>query len=216
MKKAVLAAFVAAASFQAVGAENIGSQHGYLGEGWYIGADIIDTTFEADGFNGSPSSTSGAISIGYDFTLADSVILGIEAEYADYGKFDFVDNVNVNNRYVYANGFDKFSADLQAFSLYLKPKYFVSNSPFYIGAVVGVGVYSMERKSEGAGTIVSSRGTRNLEYNNTKSESETEFVYGLETGYALNNNVILNAGYRMANLKHYEHDTWYVGLDYKF
>ena len=77
-------------------------------------------------------------------------------------------------------------------------------------------MYSMERKSEGAGTIVSSRGTRNLEYNNTKSESETEFVYGLETGYALNNNVILNAGYRMANLKHYEHDTWYAGLDYKF
>ncbi|MYM57655.1 outer membrane beta-barrel protein [Vibrio sp. OCN044] len=213
MKKAVLAAFVAAASFQAVGAENIGSQHGYLDEGWYIGADIIDTTYKSDELDGSPSSTSGAISIGYDFKLADSVVLGVETEYADYGKFDFPitdrSSQNVHIKQI-------FSHDVQAISFYLKPKYFVSNSPFYIGALVGIGMYKVKSEIDTTGTLTINTFQITRSEKVSDNESETEFVYGLETGYALNNNIILNAGYRMANLKHYEHDTWYVGLDYKF
>ncbi|MCG7489906.1 porin family protein [Vibrio sp. Of14-4] len=209
MKKAVLAAFVAAASFQAVGAENIGSQHGYLDEGWYIGADIIGTTFEADGSDSSPSSTSGAISIGYDFKLADSVILGVEAEFADYGKFDFIPTGGTGA---------KQTNDTHALSFYLKPKYFIPGSSFYFGAVFGVGMYKMKSSWTGPVEYVDSFGSTLFTRKETinDSDNETEFVYGLETGYALNNNIILNAGYRMANLKHYEHDTWYLGLDYKF
>lgn len=200
MKKAVLAALVAAASFQAVGSE-------YVNDGWYIGADVIGTTFEADGSDSSPSSTSGAIAVGYDFKLSDSVVLGIEAEYADYGEFDFVPEFAQNVVY---------SLDIKALSLYAKPKYFVKDSPFYLGVVAGISFYSAEGKETHSNVDVLGYTIDKVTFRDNETQNETDFVYGLEAGYAFNSHLLLNVGYRMGDLKHFEHDTWYAGLDYKF
>ncbi|CAM3639179.1 hypothetical protein [Vibrio aquimaris] len=87
MKKAVLAALVAAALFQAVGSE-------YVNHGWYIGLDVIDTELSANNWTGNQgsfnsasdvSSSSFAAAVGYDFKLAEPFSLGVELEYAYYG-----------------------------------------------------------------------------------------------------------------------------------
>ena len=203
MKKAVLAALVAAASFQAVGSE-------YVNDGWYIGADVIGTTFEADGSDSSPSSTSGAIAVGYDFKLSDSVVLGIEAEYADYGKFDF----DLPEGFIDGSlSVDKISYDFRAISLYLKPKFFIGNSPVYVGALAGVGMYHATVDVPVNYSVYGFDSTTTVR---AEDQNETEFVYGLEAGYAFNSHLLINVGYRMVNFKEFEHDTWYAGLDYKF
>ncbi|MYM57654.1 outer membrane beta-barrel protein [Vibrio sp. OCN044] len=198
MKKAVLAALVAAASFQAVGSE-------YVNDGWYIGADVIGTSIKADEVDLSDSSTRAAISVGYDFKLADALMLGVEVEYADHGTFEFGSGV---------------SMDVDSLSMYLKPKYFISNSPFYLGAAFGVGTYNAETEIKATTNSVYyggySYGTYQLTTTRTDSESETELVYGLETGYAFNSNLSLNAGYRITHLDFVDIKTWYAGLDYKF
>ncbi|NOH69857.1 porin family protein [Vibrio pectenicida] len=200
MKKVVLAALVTSASFQAVGSE-------YVSDGWYIGADVIGTTFEAEGSDSSPSSTSGAIAVGYDFKLSDSVVLGIEAEYADYGKFDFVVEDYQN---------DVYSLDIKALSFYAKPKYFVKESSFYFGVLAGISFYSAEREVTVSNVDFWGYTIDEVTYRDNETQNETEFVYGLEAGYAFNSHLLLNVGYRMGDLKNYEHDTWYAGLDYKF
>ncbi|MBU2898555.1 outer membrane beta-barrel protein [Vibrio hepatarius] len=202
MKKAVLAAFVAAASFQAVGVENIGAQHGYLDEGWYIGADIIDTDMVTEGEyskSSEVSSVSAAVSVGYNLRLSDSVILGIEGEYADYGKFDVVFPAEPDL---------KGNMDIQSLTLYLKPKLFLADSPFYVGPIVGFGRYK-------ADINVQFREGSKIEYNSV-SDSETEFTYGLEAGYAFDRHVFINAGYRTVDIDGTDLDTLYAGIDYKF
>ncbi|MFN3017437.1 porin family protein [Vibrio coralliilyticus] len=205
MNKKLLAALVAAVSFQAVGAENVDVQQaerGYLENGWYLGADIISTDLDSE-FRGQSlqevSSTSLALSVGYNFKLTEALVVGLEGEYSNYGKFDLVD---VPLQAV--SGLTVRSTDISAFAINLKPKYFVSGSDFYLGGTLGFGTYHAEIETDQV----------------NDSASDTGFTYGVEAGYALNNNWLLSAGYRSSSADidgfDIEMSTLYAGIDYKF
>ncbi|NOH54721.1 porin family protein [Vibrio coralliilyticus] len=203
MNKNLLAALVAAVSFQAVGAENVDVQQaerGYLENGWYLGADIISTDLDGTLFGPSfeeVSSTNVAFSVGYSFQVAESFVVGVEGEYLNYGEFDLVYSAVPSTKVA--------NTDISAFSLNLKPKYFVADSGFYVGATLGLGTYHAEI------TTVT---------NVSDSASDTGFTYGVEAGYALNNNWLLSAGYRVSSVDIDDFDidmnTLYAGIDYKF
>ncbi|MBN3573883.1 porin family protein [Vibrio neptunius] len=210
MKKKLLAALVAAVSFQAVGAENVDAQQAersYLNDGWYLGVDIIDTDFVTDGDGAKSnevSSTSAAASLGYNFKVIEDFIVGIEAEFVDYGKFDLVYRSDPSI---------KANLDIYALSLNLKPKYFVSGSKFYLGALIGVGTYKTDLDAE---VIIN----QSVEGRTNQSRSDTGFSYGAEMGYAINNNWFVNGGYRVTNVdvdgSDIDMDTLFLGIDYKF
>lgn len=210
MNKKLLAALVAAVSFQAVGAENVDVQQaerGYLENGWYLGADIIDTDLvsDEDGTKSNEvSSTSASVSLGYNFKIIEDFIVGIEAEFVDYGKFDLVYS---------SDSSIKASTDIYALSLNLKPKYFVSGSKFYLGALIGVGTYKTDLDAE---VVVN----QSVKSRMSQSRSDTGFSYGAEMGYAINNNWFVNGGYRVTNVDvdgaDIDMDTLFLGIDYKF
>ncbi|MBN3493974.1 outer membrane beta-barrel protein [Vibrio neptunius] len=200
MNKKLLAALVAAVSFQAVGAENVDAQQAersYLNDGWYLGVDIIDTDVNATNWDGASSagevsSTSAALAIGYNFHIADSFVVGLEAEYAHYGSFDIAlkGDTAVNN------------LEFSAFNLNVKPQYYFGHSGFYLGGIFGIGGVGGENKSNGS------------------EASGSSVLYGVEAGYAFNNNWSINAGYRTTTAEYdnadFDMDTLFLGLDYKF
>ncbi|MFW7523712.1 outer membrane beta-barrel protein [Vibrio ostreicida] len=197
MKMKYLAALIAVASTQVVGAENLDTQRGYLENGWYVGADIIDTDVNATNWSGASSagdvsSTSAALAIGYNFHIVDSFVVGLEAEYAYYGTFDIVlKGETVVN-----------SLEFSAFNLNVKPQYYFGNSDFYLGGIFGIGGVGAENKSNGS------------------EASGSSVLYGVEAGYAFNNNWNINAGYRTTTAEYdnadFDMDTLFLGLDYKF
>ncbi|MDN3610860.1 porin family protein [Vibrio ostreicida] len=200
MKMKYLAALIAVASTQAVGAENLDTQRGYLENGWYVGADIISTDLDGTLFGPSleeVSSTNVAFSVGYSFQVAESFVVGVEGEYLNYGEFDLAYSAVQSKKVA--------NTDISAFSLNLKPKYFVADSGFYVGGTLGLGTYHAEM------TTVT---------NVSDSASDTGFTYGVEAGYALNNSWLLSAGYRVssADIDGFDIDmnTLYAGIDYKF
>ncbi|MCG7489905.1 porin family protein [Vibrio sp. Of14-4] len=181
MKKAVLAALVAAASFQVVGSE-------YVNDGWYIGADVMSTNVTVDGYD--ERTTGFALNAGYSFELHENFVIGVEADLAHYGEVDHGYGV---------------TEDFASVGVNIKPKYFIGSSDFYLGAHLGLGyfLYNLEEPNR----------THN-------TETDTTLTYGIETGYALNKNWLLNLGYRKASPELFgvevDLDTIYGGIEYKF
>ncbi|MCG9683361.1 porin family protein [Vibrio sp. Isolate23] len=200
MNKQLLAALIAAVSFQAVGAESVETQQagrGHLANGWYLGADIIDTDLNTKNWDGvsstgEVSSTSAALAIGYNFHIADTFVVGFEAEYAYYGSFDVV----LNNSSTVRN------LNFAAFNLNVKPQFYFGNSDFYLGGIFGIGGVGAENESNGS------------------TASGSSVLYGVEAGYTFNNHWSINAGYRTTTAEYdnadFDMDTMFLGLDYKF
>lgn len=183
MKKAVLAALVAAASFQAVGSE-------YVSDGWYIGADVMSTNFTADGTDIDKTEAGFALNAGYSFELHENFIVGVEADLAHYGEIDYGQNRE---------------EDFASVGVNIKPKYFIGSTDFYLGAHLGLGYFLYNRDEP------------NMTYN---TKTDTTLTYGIETGYALSENWLLNLGYRKASPDFdgvkVDLDTIYGGIEYKF
>lgn len=186
MKKAVLAALIAAASFQAVGSE-------YVSDGWYIGADVMSTGLSVEyGNNGEDVSSVGfALNGGYSFELHESFVVGVEVDLSHYGEFDYKNTA---------------VADVGSIGINIKPKYFVADSDFYLGGTLGFGYFLYNYDYQGKS------------YN---TETDTTLVYGVEAGYAINQNWLLNLGYRRASPDFggdvdFDFDSFYGGIEYKF
>ncbi|MBU2898556.1 outer membrane protein [Vibrio hepatarius] len=201
MKKAVLAALVAAASFQAVGSE-------YVSDGWYIGLDVIDTELSAKNWTegavssnsvSDVSSTSLAAAVGYDFNLVEYLYLGVELEYAYYGSFDVVLDGSIQ--------YPVQKLEFTALNLNLKPKYYIADTAVYLGGIFGIGFVNGNNDSMNSGTYGS-------------SASGDSVIMGAELGYNFTKELSVNLGYRTTTAKFdnvdFDMKTIFAGLDYKF
>ena len=190
-------------------------------DNWYFGLNVLNTNAEQTNsfrleqytdahlkYSDMSRETGFGINFGKQFTLKNQFSVGFEAEYISFGSFS-------GKRYIYVSTVsvaeESFELDAAAVNLNIKPKYYFADTDFYLGAIVGVGIYNVDIDIPGLGS---------------DDGSEWGFNYGIEAGYEITPELTVSAGYRsfmtaidVEGAKEdfeLELDSFYAGLAYKF
>ncbi|EFP98528.1 hypothetical protein VIBC2010_08273 [Vibrio caribbeanicus ATCC BAA-2122] len=194
-------------------------------DNWYVGLNVLNTNAEHKStvsgivsdsygvtvparvnFSDMSKETGFGLNLGKQILLNNQFAVGVEAEYLSFGSFSTTLKMsNPSTGMVYDIVDDKSEMKVTAFNLNIKPKYYFSDTDFYLGGTAGVGKYKADFKSLGDG-------------------SNWGFNYGIEVGYDITSELSVSAGYRlfMTDIGYkggdieLELDSFYAGLAYKF
>ena len=201
----------------------------YQDDNWYFGLNVLNTTAEhknsipsalvypngfvvrTDGNFSNMSRENGfGFNIGKQFALKDHFAVGVEAEYLSLGSFSTTLNYNHSSTGILL-GIEKAKMEVAAINLNIKPKYYFTDTDFYLGAIAGVGIYAVDI---------------DYQYLGSEDGSDWGFNYGIEVGYEITPELSLSAGYRslmtaidVEDAKEdleLEFDSVYAGIAYKF
>ncbi len=184
MKKTLsLAALSVIMAFGAQAEDN--KQESKVKAGWYAGLDLVRTDASVSNYDLDLDVGLGA-TVGYDFQIADNFVVGLDAEYISYGSD--------TEHEVYASGNASMNRelDITGINVNLRPKYYLGNSNFHIGGILGLGKVKVENevvaRIHTAGFQSSSKG---------KSEdSDIAKTFGVQVGYDFESWGVL-ASYRL-------------------
>ncbi|EGR2794740.1 porin family protein [Vibrio navarrensis] len=209
MKKILPILALAMGAVFPAGAEESEQTHVGPKQGWYVGLEALKTEVTSNAVNSKSVDldTGAAFTLGFDKKFTNNFVMGIEFEYANYGSNKVGEAyANSSNGPVLADVEDSFSG----YGLNIRPKYYFSNTKFYLGALLGYSAtkYEMELTKT------------NYNSANVESESGNGFTYGIEAGYEFDSGWMIQGGYRGLGTEFYDINVdltaLYIGGRYKF
>lgn len=182
-------------------------------QGWYVGADGVFAEVTANGDNGGKDvthdlDTGVGVHVGYDLKFTQSFVTGVELEFINYGSITMG-----QTKAVTSNG-GQVIADVDltftSMNLNVRPKYYIADSGFYVGGLLGFGSSKLELELTKSG----------YQSHSVDDETGTAFNYGIEAGYEFESAWMLYAGMRRATTEldgtDFDIDASYVGVRCKF
>ncbi|MBE3651945.1 hypothetical protein BOO91_03355 [Vibrio navarrensis] len=194
----------------AAGAEEIEQTQVGPKQGWYVGLEGLKTEVSINDANAKSYDldAGAAFAIGFDKKITDNFVTGIEFEYVNYGSKTLGSALatTTNGGIVSADVEGSFSG----YGLNIRPKYYFSNTKFYVGALLGYSATKFEVE------------LTKSNYNSATMESESGngFTYGIEAGYEFDSGWMIQGGYRGLGTEFYDTNVdltaLYIGGRYKF
>ncbi|EJB5269016.1 porin family protein [Vibrio vulnificus] len=179
--------FLALAMGAAFGANATEVEQTNLGpkQGWYVGLEVIKADVAINEVNEVSYDLDAGVqfAIGYDKKISDAFLIGIEGEYVLYGSKTFGQvAANSTAGVVMAD----VEASFSSFGLNIRPKYYVANSNFYVGGLLGFASTSYEYELT----------KEDFKSASLDSDTNTGINYGVEVGYEFDSGWMLQGGYR--------------------
>lgn len=210
MKKILPILALAMGTAFTAGAEEIEQTHVGPKQGWYVGLEGLKTEVSANDVNAKSYDldAGAAFAIGFDKKITDNFVTGIEFEYVNYGskKLGSALATTTNGGIVSADVEESFSG----YGLNIRPKYYFSNTKFYLGALLGYSATKYEIELTKSNYNSATMG----------SESGNGFTYGIEAGYEFDSGWMIQGGYRGLGTEFYDTNVdltaLYIGGRYKF
>lgn len=201
---AIVAPFGANANANEVETTTLGPK-----QGWYVGIEAIKTDVDINDVNEESFDldTGVAFAIGYDKKFSEAFLLGIEGEYVLFGSKTFGQVAATSTSGIVTADVE---ASFSAFGLNLRPKYYVANSNFYIGGLLGFASTSYDLELT----------KTNYQSASLDSDRATGINYAVEVGYEFDSGWMLQGGYRGLATEFHDINVdltaLYIGGRYKF